>query len=182
MVRRILFVLTMLAGLLPATSACAAMYRCLGADGKVAYADRPCEVGQQSAGKVDRSGVRVPTTAEAAALAATAPAVTKPATAGIGADRMDLNQAGPSLILTACSVLVVQCVQPPDKTLDRCFTSAPRCASARPWLDGGSLACCPQACLDRYEGLRKAGTPPVKALDLALHGGAGAGNGCAPAR
>ena len=54
------------------TGASAAAYRCQGADGKVSYSDRPCEVGQQVAGKVDSSGVRVPARAEPAASAAAA--------------------------------------------------------------------------------------------------------------
>jgi hypothetical protein len=182
MVRHARYAVALFAALLAAGGAGAATYRCLDADGKVTYVDRPCKVGQQAAGKVDASGARVPTKSEAAALAATAPTPATPGKAGSAADRLDLNQAAPSLILTACSVLVVQCVQPPDKTVDRCFASAPRCTSARPWLDGGSLACCPQACLDQYQGLRKTGMAPLKALDMALHGGAGAGPGCAPAR
>jgi len=148
----------------------------------VSYSDRPCEVGQQSAGTLDRSGARVPTPAEARALAATAPQPAAPGKAAIDANAPDLSKAGPSLIVTACSVLVVQCVQPPDKTLDRCFPLAPRCASERPWLDGGSLACCPKACLDQYEGLRKTGTPPMKALEIALHGNPGTGTGCVASR
>jgi len=182
MAPRIRLAVVLLAGWLAAGTAGAAMFRCLGADGKVVYGDRPCEVGQQSAGKVDRSGTRVPTSAETAALAASAQRPMAPGRASSGAEQPDLNKAGPSLIITACSVLVVQCVQPPDKTVDTCVPAAPRCTSARPWLDGGSLACCPQACVDQYQGLRKAGTAPLKALDFALHGSPGAGNGCVVAR
>lgn len=57
--------------------------------------------------------------------------------------RVRRRQARPGHVLTACKVLVVQCVSSPRKTFDGCFESAPRCASAQPWLDGGSVACCP---------------------------------------
>ena len=63
------------------TGASAAAYRCQGADGKVSYSDRPCEVGQQVAGKVDSSGVRVPARAESAASAAAAAAAALAASA-----------------------------------------------------------------------------------------------------
>jgi hypothetical protein len=174
------FAVVLVAGVLAAGAASAGMYRCLGPDGKMTYADRPCETGQQAAGAVDRSGTRVPTPADAAALAVATKAPPKAAPANPNAP--DLSRAGPSLITTACSVLVVQCVQPPDKTIDTCFPQAPRCASEKPWLDGGSLACCPQACVDQYQGLRKSGTAPLKALEMALHGAPGAGNGCVAAR
>jgi hypothetical protein len=178
------FALVLVAGLLAASAASAGMFRCIGPDGKMTYADRPCETGQQAAGKVDSSGTRVPTNAEAAALAVAAKTPPKAAPANMAGDpnAPDLSKAGPSLITVACSVLVVQCVQPPDKTIDTCFPLAPRCASAKPWADGGSLACCPQACVDQYQGLRKAGTAPLKALEVALHGAPGAGTGCVAAR
>jgi len=186
MVRHGQFVVALLAGLLAllgATSASAGMFRCLGADGKMTYSDRPCEVGQHTAGKVDRSGARVPTKEEAEALRA-ATTTTKAATVatGAGPNKLELGTSGPSLVKTACSVLVVQCVQPPDKTLDRCFPAAPRCASAKPWLDGGDLACCPQACVDQYQGLRKAGKSPLQALDIALNGSERGGGGCVAVR
>jgi hypothetical protein len=55
------FAVVLVAGVLAAGAASAGMYRCLGPDGKMTYADRPCETGQQAAGAVDRSGTRVPT-------------------------------------------------------------------------------------------------------------------------
>jgi Domain of unknown function (DUF4124) len=168
--------------LLGAPGADAAMYRCLDADGRMTYTDRPCNAGHLGAGAVDRSGARVPTPADAAALA-NASTTAKAATVGVepSANRVELDLTGPSLVATACSVLVVQCVQPPEKTLDRCFPAAPRCNSAKPWLDGGSLACCPQACVDQYQHLRKAGRAPLQALDMALHGAEG-GGGCVAVR
>jgi len=174
----------LLAALLAGMSAsgdAAGTNRCLGADGKMTYSDLPCPSGQQAAGKLSSNGTRVPTKEDAAVLSkATEISTAKPASAA--EKRLQLDMSGPSLVTTACSVLVVQCVQPPDKTLDRCFTFAPRCASATPWLDGGSLACCPQACVDQYLGLRKAGKAPLQAFDVALHGAEGGREGCVVAR
>lgn len=171
----------LLLGLIALTGPGSAAYRCQGADGKVTYSDRACEVGQQSAGKLDRSGARVPTHAElAAAAAAIAPSVKAPAKAP-AAPALDIGKPGPGHVLTACRVLVVQCVSSPSKSFDACFASAPRCASTQPWLDGGSMACCPQACAQQYEAQRRTGKPPLQAFDLALYGD-GSVPGCVPAR
>jgi Domain of unknown function (DUF4124) len=166
-----------------APGADAAMYRCLDADGRMTYTDRPCNVGHLGAGAVDRNGARVPTRADAAELAAADSAAKRaPEAMSPGASAALVDMAEPSLVATACEVLVVQCVQPPVKTLDRCFTAAPRCASARPWLDGSSLACCPQTCVDRYQGLRKSGKAPLQALDIALNGAEGGSGSCVALR
>lgn len=173
----VVLLVALLAALCATPAAAAGMNRCLGADGQITYSDRSCPSGQQAAGRVDSSGVRVPTKDEAAALSkAMAISTAKPVTST--EKRLQLDMAGPSLVTAACSVLVVQCVRPPDKMLDGCFAAAPRCTSATPWLDGSSLACCPQTCVDQYKGLRKAGKPALQALDLTLHGGQGAGIGC----
>jgi hypothetical protein len=179
MVRHCHVVVALLIALVATPAAAGGMNRCLGADGKISYSDRACPTGQLSAGQVDRSGVRLPTKDEAAALKKAS--ATSPARPAGPAEKLQLDMAGPSLVATACSVLVVQCVQPPDKTLDGCFAAAPRCTSATPWLDGSSLACCPQSCLDQYKGLRRSGKPELHALQQTLGGGQGAGNTCVAA-
>jgi hypothetical protein len=179
MVRHCHFAVALLILLVATPAAAGGMHRCLGADGRISYSDRPCPTGQMSAGQVDRSGVRLPTKDEAAALKKAS--TTSPVRPAGPAEKLRLDMAGPSLVATACSVLVVQCVQPPDKTLDGCFAAAPRCTSATPWLDGSSLACCPQSCLDQYKGLRKSGKPELQALQLTLPGGQGAVNTCVAA-
>jgi Domain of unknown function (DUF4124) len=68
-------------GLAAAMNAGAAAYRCQGADGKVSYSDRPCEVGQQVVGKVASNGLRVPARAEPAASAAAAASAAEAASA-----------------------------------------------------------------------------------------------------
>jgi len=84
-------------------------------------------------------------------------------------------------VLTACKVLVVQCVSSPSKTFDGCLASAPRCTSTQPWLDGSSMACCPPACAQQYEAQRRAGKPPLLAFDVAMYGD-GTVASCVPAR
>ena len=152
------------------TSAAAGTYRCVDADGKVSYSDRRCEPGNLNAGVIDRSGTRLPAPAEVK------PAATPGRSAGVspvvhgGTIILDPAQPGPAHVLAACGTLVAQCVNPPGKSLDTCFASAPRCTSAQPWLDGSSMACCPQACRERYESLRKAGQPAVQAFEQTLNG------------
>ena len=119
----------LLAGLFCLADAGAAAYRCQDADGKLTYSDRPCEVNQQAAGRLDRSGQHIPARAEP--VAATAPANAR----APAAPAFDVGKPGPGHVLTACKVLVVQCVSSPSKTFDGCLASAPRCTSTQPWLD-----------------------------------------------
>lgn len=101
-----------------------------------------------------------------------------------GAEIVAEKQANrtPVNVLAACSVLVSRCVKPPERTLDACFFSAPRCASAQPWNDPAYTPCCPDECWNRYERQRIAGRSPLAALDAALFGGDGAGSSCIPVR
>lgn len=152
------------------TGAAAGAYRCVDADGKVSYSDRRCEPGNLNAGVIDRSGTRLPVPADVK------PASTSGRSAGVsgvvhgGTILLDPAKPGPAHVLAACGTLVAQCVNPPGKSLDTCFASAPRCTSAQPWADGGNMACCPVACRERYETLRKAGQPAMQAFDQTLNG------------
>ena len=176
----------------------AGAYRCVDANGKVSYSDRRCEPGNSTAAVIDRSGTRLPAPAEAASASApgsapasvqgspqgsaqaSAQAAAKASASGRpggvspvvqgGVSVPDAGKLGPAHVLAACGTLVTHCVNPPGKSLDTCFASAPRCTSAQPWLDGSSMACCPQACRERYESLRKAGQPAVQAFEQTLNG------------
>jgi hypothetical protein len=56
----------------------------------------------------------------------------------------------------ACSAMVSTCSHKnddPGGAIDVCFKSAPRCTSDRPWEE--PMACCPQACWDKYVQLRR---------------------------
>jgi hypothetical protein len=79
----------------------------------------------------------------------------------------------PVNVLAACSSLVSRCVKPPERTLDACFFSAPRCASAQPWNDPAYTPCCPAECWAGYERQRIAGMAPLAAFDAVLFGGDG---------
>lgn len=151
-------------------SAEAETFRCVGADGKVSYSDRRCEPGSQAAGIIGSSGVRAPLPAEAAATTAPGKAGGVSGVVHGGTIVLEPGKPGPAHVLAACGTLVAHCASPTGKSLDTCFAAAPRCASAQPWLDGGSMACCPQACRERYDALRKAGKPEMQAFDQTLNG------------
>jgi hypothetical protein len=149
----------------------AGTFRCVDADGRVSYSDRRCELSNLSAGVISQSGMRTPTPVALAAVAAPGQP-TRVAAVVRGTIVQEPGKPGPAHVLAACGTLVAHCVNPPTKSLDTCFASAPRCTSAQPWLDGGSMACCPQACREQYDALRKAGQPAMQAFDKTL-GGAG---------
>jgi len=68
--------------------------------------------------------------------------------------------------LARCAAMVTHCVDLPTKTLDACMFSVPRCKTDKPWDE--ATACCPTACWDRYELLRKAGVSPIASFDQVL--------------
>jgi len=174
----------------------AATYRCQGADGKLGYSDRPCPTTEKTAGTLSSSGARaeapyvrpapveVPPLQKADVSGLQKDAQGRPA---VGADpggtsvALDKSKPGPLQILAACSALVTRCVNPPARSLDACFLSAPRCTSPKPWVEAdGNTACCPQACWERYESLRKSGRAPIAALDNALYGSGDSTKSCLP--
>jgi hypothetical protein len=75
------------------------------------------------------------------------------------------SSRGPIDALAACAALVAHCVSPPDRSLDACMLSAPRCSTERPWDEA---ACCPSACWDAYETERRAGAIPIHAFRRTL--------------
>jgi hypothetical protein len=63
--------------------------------------------------------------------------------------------------LAICSERFLHCAHGDAATMDRCVDRLPRCGSA-------TGACCPQVCVDRYQGLRAAGQPLAASVRLAL--------------
>lgn len=61
MTSRVLRTLTLAAAIATSGDVCAQMYKCTGADGKLAYSDRPCESGAKQADVEGRMTGRVPT-------------------------------------------------------------------------------------------------------------------------
>jgi len=74
----------------------------------------------------------------------------------------------PSQALAICSSSVTKCHQPGQRSLDQCWVSMPRCASASG--SDGKEVCCPSACAARYEKERIAGATPLEATHDALFG------------
>ena len=74
----------------------------------------------------------------------------------------------PTQALAICSSSVTKCYEPGERSLDQCWVSMPRCASATG--SDGKEACCPAACLARYETERTAGATPLEATDKVLFG------------
>jgi hypothetical protein len=109
-------------GLAAAMNAGAAAYRCQGADGKVSYSDRPCEVGQHVAGKVDGNGLRVLARAEPGVSASAAAPAAAPASAALG-------KPAPGAGLAGCKA-VISASQAPGQTLAAGSTGA-SCAPVR---------------------------------------------------
>ena len=65
---------------------------------------------------------------------------------------LDPTRRGPLTVLGRCTAWIAACVAPPDRTLDDCARSAPRCSSATPWDEAS--ACCPPACFAAYRRAR----------------------------
>jgi hypothetical protein len=74
----------------------------------------------------------------------------------------------PSQARAICSSSVTKCHQPGQRSLDQCWVSMPRCASASG--SDGKEVCCPSACAERYEKERIAGATPLEATDRVLLG------------
>lgn len=67
----------------------------------------------------------------------------------------DRTLRDPSTAFARCSHIIRYCVRQPGRGLDDCVASAPRCATATPWME--ERDCCPPACAVRFAALRSAG-------------------------
>jgi hypothetical protein len=90
---------------------------------------------------------------------------------GAGIDLVAVPRDKPDAmsILVTCSAMLTGCYRKngdPKNSMDACFNSAPRCATARPWEEG--KACCPEACWQKYSDLRRRCVDPLTAQDKAL--------------
>jgi hypothetical protein len=63
--------------------------------------------------------------------------------------------------LAICSERFLHCAHGDAATMDRCVDRLPRCGAS-------AGACCPQACVDRYQALRASGEPLATSVRLAL--------------
>lgn len=64
--------------------------------------------------------------------------------------------------LASCSERFLKCAHGTASIMDRCVANLPRCNR------GASAQCCPQACISRYQELRRGGHPLASAVRLAL--------------
>ncbi len=71
-------------------------------------------------------------------------------------------------VAAICSTWVTHCYAPGQRSLDQCWVSMPRCRTADGLKD--TEPCCPGACFERYEALRKRSASPLAATDGALFG------------
>jgi hypothetical protein len=76
---------------------------------------------------------------------------------------LDPTRRGPLTALGGCTAWIAACVAPPDRTLDDCARSAPRCAGTTPWDE--AEPCCPAGCFEAYRRARIDAPPGEPALD-----------------
>lgn len=168
--RRLLILLTLCA----TQGAAAQPYKCQDAQGRVSYSDRPCATGSASSAWQRPAPVVVPPLPPASDLSALPKdAQGRPVIVSSPQGQIVLEKGprGPIQLLAACSVLVTRCVKPPERSLDACMLSAPRCTTGEPWKAEPFVPCCPALCAERYESERKQGIPPLQAFDRVLYGG-----------
>jgi hypothetical protein len=165
-----------------AVGASADTYKCRGASGVIAYGDKPCPKGDGQDYRPPRA-VAVPPLPSPDLSSLPADERGRPVLSRSGGAAIVLEKQeapGPINVLAACSALVTRCVKPGERELDDCFHSAPRCASARPWLDQPYRQCCPEACWRAYDGKRRSGVPPLAAFDQVLFGADKGAASCLP--
>lgn len=146
------------------------IYQCRSARGETAYQDRPCdgdarqqlsEGGEQAlrqwleqqraanAGKRSAGPSRPPARATASPR--------EPA----GAAPLASRSAAQERLIASCSERFLGCATADTAAMDACVASLPRCGSR-------SAGCCPAACIERYQSLRREGEGLASAVRMAL--------------
>lgn len=139
------------------------IYRCKDASGAVSFQDQPCSGGE--AAHLARAGDDPADTERALrqwleAFRERSPAATvEPA--GERAAR-GLTGAIGEAQLAMCSERFLHCASGDAAAMDACIARLPACEG------GGGSACCPRACVARYQDLRAAGHALAPAVRLAL--------------
>jgi hypothetical protein len=75
--------------------------------------------------------------------------------------RIDPTFRSPVSMPQQCAGWLTACHAPPERTMDDCFRSVPRCSSPRSWET--RERCCPEACWSDYEKRRRAGEAELDA-------------------
>jgi hypothetical protein len=190
----------------------ATMYKCQAPDGRLTYSDQPCAPGNVTEKRIEtapappaqvakeRPRDSVPPSPYRRPFPVVVPPLPPPpdlsrlpkdaqgrpiiANNGNYALVVDDNaKTRPVDVISDCGALITGCVKPSERSLDACFMSAPRCASAQPWDDPSYKPCCPAQCWTKYEEKRMAGTAPIAAFRATLYGrDEGKEAGCIPIR
>lgn len=154
-----------------ALSAPGEIYRCIGPDGRARFTDEPCAGKPPAHGAVkadsDPRELRKwleqmhKEAGRAVQPAVPADAARRPAAPSA---RSAVAQAGPAdeRLLALCSQRFLDCANGNAVAMDACIAKSPRCAA------GSRGSCCPEACIGRYQGLRRAGAPMASAVRNAL--------------
>lgn len=142
------------------------IYRCRGADGVVRFEDRPCK-GVESQ-KLARAGEDPAATRLALMRFLRDHKLHGSAATTNGQRRRPAPQiaAGAPVSeaqLAVCSERFLRCAHGTGAVMDACIARLPRCA---PGVAAGS--CCPNACISRYQRLRRQGQALASAVRLAL--------------
>jgi len=188
----------------------ATMYKCQAPDGRVTYMDQPCPPGNVTEKRIEPAAAPPAPAAKEPSREAVPPSpyrrpqpvVVPPLPPPPDLSRFPKDSKGrpiiagnsnyalvidddakmqPVNVISACGELITGCVKPSERSLDACFMSVPRCASARPWEDPAYKPCCPAQCWTQYEERRIAGMAPIAAFRATLYGrGEGSEAGCIP--
>jgi len=173
----------------------ATMYKCQAPDGRVTYMDQPCPPGNVTEKRIEPAAAPPAPAAKEPSREAVPPSpyrrpqpvVVPPLPPPPDLSRFPKDSKGrpiiagnsnyalvidddakmqPVNVISACGELITGCVKPSERSLDACFMSVPRCASARPWEDPAYKPCCPAQCWTQYEERRIAG---MKGPDARVH-------------
>jgi hypothetical protein len=146
------------------------IYQCRDARGATAYQDRPCddasrqqlsEGGEQALRRWLEQQRAADVTKRGAARTAS-----RPATARAPRDYSEMplladRTAAEERLIASCSERFLNCARSDAAAMDACVASLPRCGHR-------SAGCCPAACIESYQGLRREGEGLASAVRLAL--------------
>jgi hypothetical protein len=142
------------------------IYRCPNASGGVSYQDKPCA--GSAAGSAPLVAAGDDSAASQRALQhwldgyRTRVATSTPAAAPREPRGGSVTGSVSESQLAMCSERFLHCAHGNEATMDRCVDRLPRCGS------GAAAPCCPQACIERYQGLRQGGAELATSVRLAL--------------
>lgn len=150
------------------------IYRCVGADGKAKFQDKPCAGQPATATKAPGKG-RASEQRELrqwlrqlrgeTSHTASTPAPARSGRAATPADAKPwIAPQGPvdEALLSSCSERFLSCADGNEASMDRCVNTIAECSGQR------RSGCCPAACTARYAELRRGGASMASAVRDAL--------------